>query len=301
MNHSTFVPHHINATNDDFDGNNGIGRYVFLPGSDGRAKEIAQHFNNLQLKSHPRGHNLYLGNLTCHGKNIDVAAISSGMGCPSLEIIIHELFHLGAKRFLRVGTAGSLQPDFVKIGDIVHALGSVRDENTTTTYAPIEVPAISSYEFMPPIIKAAEQLALTDKIHSGIVHCKSSFYAREFGAGPKASENQQYINLLTPCGVLATEMETAALFIQSQLYNQQLRHHGQSPAHRVLASAILGIIAVPPHLFAPPEVSNIITHSLIHLALESVKNLASSELMIHPNKLQSHAIFAADTQEQYTT
>lgn len=277
LNNLTFTPHHINATMDDLHGNNGIGRYVFLPGSDGRAKEIAQYFNDLKINSHPRGHHLYLGTMESNGNKIDVASISSGMGCPSLEIILHELFHLGAKRFLRVGTAGSLQPDFVKLGDIVHVLGSVRDENTTTHYAPIEVPAISSHEFTQPIIHAASKLKLLDKIHSGIVHCKSSFYAREFGAGPKAIENQQYLNLLTPCGVLASEMETAALFIQSQLYNQQLKQLGNGPECRVFAGAILGIMAIPPHLFAAVEMTNSIINTLIHLALESMKNLALSE------------------------
>lgn len=51
--------HHINATTEDLAGNHGIGRYILLPGSDGRAKEISQHFNNLTIKSHPRGHNLF--------------------------------------------------------------------------------------------------------------------------------------------------------------------------------------------------------------------------------------------------
>src|SRR5476651_2489588 len=130
-----FKPEHINATAEDFAGNHGIGRYILLPGSDGRAKEIAQHFDNLVTKSHHRAHNVYLGTLSCDGKIIDVATVSTGMGCPSMEIILHELFHLGAKRFLRVGTAGSLQP-WIKIGSIVNALASVRDENTSTRYLP---------------------------------------------------------------------------------------------------------------------------------------------------------------------
>ena len=41
---------HINATEADFKGNQGIGRYILLPGSDGRAKEIATHFDDLEIK-----------------------------------------------------------------------------------------------------------------------------------------------------------------------------------------------------------------------------------------------------------
>lgn len=86
----SFKPVHMNATPDDLAGNNGIGRYLFLPGSDGRAKEVAQHFSNLSVKVHPRGHHLYLGTLLFAGKTIDVASIATGMGCPSTEIILHE-------------------------------------------------------------------------------------------------------------------------------------------------------------------------------------------------------------------
>lgn len=277
----TFTPHHINATSQDLAGNNGIGRYVLLPGSDGRAKEISEYFNDLTVKTHPRGHNLYLGTLDNKDKKIDVATIATGMGCPSMEIILHELFHLGAKRFLRVGTAGSLQPDFVKLGDIVNVTASVRDEATTSDYVPLEIPAVSSYEFVMPIIQSAKQLGFADKLHCGTVHCKSSFYAREFGAGPKSTENQRYIDLLTPCGILATEMETAALFIQSQLYNHQLRQNGNESKYRVLAGAILAIIAVPPlHFAGESAVKDTINH-LIELALESIRTLSSNELCLN--------------------
>src|SRR3990167_10597378 len=83
-----FQPFHINADSEDLAGNNGIGRYVLLPGSNGRAHEIAQCFDNLTTKSHSRGHHLYLGTLTSEGQIIDVATIASGMGFPSKEIIL---------------------------------------------------------------------------------------------------------------------------------------------------------------------------------------------------------------------
>lgn len=273
LNHN-FIPHHINADPADFEGNNEIGRYILLPGSDGRAKEISEQFENVTLKSHPRAHNLYLGTLTHQGEKIDVATISSGMGCPSMEIILHELIHLGAKRFLRIGTAGSMQK-FVKIGDLVNVQASVRDENTTTNYAPIEVPAIASLEFNSAILLAAEKLGFTQRVHTGIAHCKSSLYAREFGAGPRTKENKEYLNLLSDYGVLASEMETATLFIQSQLYNHQVMQHNKHP-HRILCGAILGIIATTDHFDLSDKVGETINDS-ITLALETIKTLAIQE------------------------
>ena len=45
-----FEPMHIEATRADLAGNSGIGRYVLLPGSDGRASQIAER-GEPELKS----------------------------------------------------------------------------------------------------------------------------------------------------------------------------------------------------------------------------------------------------------
>lgn len=274
---SFYKPHHINATEEDLAGNEGIGRYVFLPGSEGRARDIADHFEKVTVKEHERGQHLYLGTIKSEGKKIDVAAIASGMGCPSTEIYVHELFNLGVKRFLRVGTAGTLQPSIVNVGSIVNVQASVRDEGTSLNYAPLELPAIASIELVTSVLVAAEKLNLSEEIHTGIVQCKGSLYARELSAGPRAAENQSYLNLLAQSGVLATEMETATLFIQSQLYNYQLMQEGDLPQHRVLAGAILAIIGTTDHL----GTTSLATHAIqdsVELALETIKILATQEL-----------------------
>lgn len=274
----SFTPEHINATEKDLEGNQGIGRYIFLPGSDGRAHTISERFENVTTKTHPRGHTLYLGTLKVDGHKIDVASTSSGMGCPSMEIIAHELFHLGGKRFLRIGTAGTLQPKKVKIGHMVNAQASVRDESTTTNYVPVEVPAVASLEISASVLFAARKLNLLDHVHTGIVHCKSSLYAREFGEGPEGKANLAYIDLLSRAGVLASEMETATLFIQSQLYNHQLSQHGTGPKYRVLAGAILAMIASPDEPFEKSKRTVQVIEDSISLGIESFKTLAMQEL-----------------------
>lgn len=276
---STFTPFHINATAEDLDGNNGIGRYILLPGSDGRAQQIAEHFDRVTVKKHSRGHDLYLGTINGEEGKIDVAVVSSGMGCPSAEIIVHELFHLGAKRFLRVGTSGTLQPGLLQTGSIVNVQASVRDEGTTRHYAPIEMPAIASLEFVTSILVAAEKLGIAEELQTGIVHCKSSLYARELAAGPHSAENQAYLNFLAQSGVLATEMETATIFIQSQLYNYQLMQQGEGPQYHVLAGAILAIVGSTDHLEDSPQAASAI-HDSVELGLETIRILASQEMAL---------------------
>ena len=121
---------------------------------------------------------------------------------------------------------------------------SVRDENTSTRYLPLEFPAIASLEMTSSILLAAEQLDMFEDLHTGVVHCKDSLYAREFGMGPLHEDNKRYQSLLTQAGILASEMETSTLFIQTQIYNHELQMKDESPHSQVLAGAILGNCSV---------------------------------------------------------
>jgi uridine phosphorylase len=263
----SFSPEHLNASADDIAGNDGIGRYIFLPGSDGRAQMIADYFENVSVITHPRAHNLYLGTIDCDGTAVDVAAVSTGMGCASVEIILHELFQLGGKRFLRVGTAGSLQPELVQIGDLVNAQAAVRDESTTLNYVPLSFPAMASLEFTSSIMLAAAGMDL--QLHTGIVQCKSSLYSKSAVA---------HLEQLLAAGVLAADMETSAIYILSQIYNHELQLQGNSPAHRVLSGAVLNIVANGEGFDKSAKVKKSLQSS-IELSLEAVRVLALQELI----------------------
>ena len=274
---SLFQPHHVCAAPADIAGNHGLGRYVFLPGSDNRAREIAGHFRNVRVLESPRRHNLYLGTLERNGQPIDVASVSSGMGCPSLDIIAQELFKLGARRFLRVGTAGSLQAGQVRLGDLVVATAAVRDEGTSKLYVPPEFPAVASIEFVSAAGKAARALGLDHRAHLGIIHAKDSLFAREFGEGPMAPENERYMAILKKAGVVASEMESSHLFVLASILSRQLADDNEKTAYsRVLAGSILAIIGEEGP-FAPGDTVAQVTQEAISLALETVRVLAATE------------------------
>ncbi len=270
-----FEPIHINATAEDFIGNKQAGRYIFFPGSDGRAREIAQHFSNLKVKEHSRAHHLYLGTIERDGHKIDVASISSGMGTPSLDIICNELIKLGAKRFLRVGTSGSLQPD-KKVGDFVIATASVRDEGASRCYVPLEVPAVASLDMVYASKLAAERLKFDEKVHTGIIHSKDSLYAREFGEGPLAKQNKAYMEILEDAGVLASEMEASLLFILTNLADHHLRTQGKGNGFRALAGALCSIVGVGP-LWATKEEMKKMTMELTDLSIQTYIELSKLE------------------------
>lgn len=273
----SFVPHHMNASAADLEGNRGLGRYVFLPGSDGRAELISQRFADRKVQKHPRGHNLYTGTIEHDGESVDVAAISTGMGCPSLDIIVNELFALGARRFLRVGTSGSMQPHRIRTGHIVVATASVRDEHTSRTYVPVEVPAVASLGFVDAAQRAVAALGLGDRTHFGVVHCKDSLYAREFGEGPMATHNKEYMELLEGAGTLASEMESSQLFVLGQIFDRRLSLQGQGPLHRAVAGTVLAVIG-DDSPFASDEAAADAVAGAIDLGFETIGQLASAEL-----------------------
>jgi len=279
MDTADFKPHHMDISADDIAGNRGVGRYILLPGSDGRAASIAERFSDRFVREHSRRHNFYAGTLDLDGESVDVAVVATGMGCPSVDIIVNELVRLGARRLLRVGTAGSLQPGRIPIGSIVVGSAAVRDEGTTRTYMPLEVPALASPEMVAAANRACEACGVEHSF-TGIVHTKDSLYARELEAGPRVAENERFMEQLTACGVLASEMETAMLFTLAQIYTQELRAGGETVD--VEAGTVLGIIG-DETAFGTEAEAAATTELAVQVGLETIRQRARAERAATPS------------------
>ncbi|MGQ3891371.1 phosphorylase family protein [Legionella sp. CNM-4043-24] len=266
---STSQAHHINALPEDMQGNGSIGRYWFLTGSDERARLISERFQQVRVNKHPRQHNIYLGTLPGpDGELIDVASVSLGMGGPSADIIINELLLLGARRLLRVGTAASLQAPRIKTGDLVIASAAVRDDKASWDYIYREYPAVASLDYLGAIQQSLQE---KKSAHIGIVHSKSSLFAREFDYS-LVDEHHQYMRSMTAAGVLATEMECAQLFILASLAS------ARNPEKGVSAGAVLAIIGdnLTPFSEDKSLIENTINNA-IELSLASTLRLAKTE------------------------
>ncbi len=268
-------PMHMNITSQDIQGNGRLGRYILLPGSDGRAESIAKRLQNLQVMTHSRRHNFYKGSIIVQGQKLDIGVMSSGMGCPSMDIIATELLHLGARRLIRVGTAGSLQPSRLRVGSLVIPTAAVRDEGTSRHYLDPTVPVLASLEFLDAVRRAAIPMKLSHALHLGVTHTKDSLYAREFGEGPLQMENKRYMGHLQAAGVLASEMECAQLFALTQIWNQKLMDTNiDQPA--VQSGAILAIIG-DDQPFADGQIVAATVDAAIDLAFASIANWAQHE------------------------
>ena len=184
-----------------------VGRYVILPGDPGRCASIAALFDDAKQIAYNREFNVYTGYLL--GEKVSVC--STGIGGPSASIAMEELHNCGADTFIRTGTCGGINLN-VQSGDIVVATGAIRYEHTSMEYAPIEYPAVANLDCTIALRDAA--LAMGKTTHVGVVQCKDAFYGQHSPTKmPVSYELLQKWEAWKRLGVLASEMESAALFV----------------------------------------------------------------------------------------
>ena len=186
---------HIAAKEGDF------ARTVLMPGDPLRAKYIAENFlTDAVLVNNVRGVNGYTG--MYNGKRVSVMA--SGMGMPSMGIYSYELFKFyGVDNIIRIGTAGSLQPD-LKIRDLAIAMGACTDSNYAAQYElPGTFAPIASFDLLRKAVDQAEKMGNVG-YKVGNVASSDVFYSER----PTMEAWQKM-------GVLAVEMETAALYMNA--------------------------------------------------------------------------------------
>lgn len=184
-----------------------VGRYVILPGDPGRCEKIARYLEDPRFVASNREYTIYTGIL--EGEKVSVC--STGIGGPSAAIAMEELIHCGAECFIRVGTCGGIEENVLG-GDLVIATGAIRMEGTGLQYAPVEFPAVADFQVVNALAEAAK--ADDQRFHTGVVHCKDSFYGQlDPDSMPVRGELKSKWQTWLDCGALASEMESAALFV----------------------------------------------------------------------------------------
>ena len=186
---------HIDAKPEDF------AKTVLMPGDPLRAKFIAENFlEDAVLVNNVRGIHGYTGTY----KGTRVSVMASGMGMPSIGIYSYELFNFfDVNNIIRIGSAGGMC-DKVKVRDIVIAQGACTTSRYSHTFnLPGDFAPISDFTVLRTLVEKSEELGI--KYEVGNVLSSDVFY----GDTPELSANWQKM------GVLAVEMEAAALFMNA--------------------------------------------------------------------------------------
>ncbi|MFP5488105.1 MAG: nucleoside phosphorylase [Acidimicrobiia bacterium] len=190
---------------------------VLVVGDPARAERVARLLTEPVEVSRNREYVLYAGT---HGDQ-RIGVISHGVGSAGATVCFEELCRAGARRLVRAGTAGGLQPD-VTDGTLVVARAAVRDEGVTPKIVPPGFPAVADHDVVRALSAGAD--ARSARMAEGIVLTSDLFY-------PYAVLGDD-LALWARAGVIAVEMECAALFVVSSM-------------HQVQAGAILTIDGNP--------------------------------------------------------
>jgi purine-nucleoside phosphorylase len=172
---------------------------VLLPGDPLRAKWIAEH---------------YLEDATCYStvrnmlgftgryQGVDVSVQGTGMGMPSASIYTHELVtEYGVRNLIRVGSCGSLA-ESLELRDVIAAIGASTDSamNRMRFDGLIDYAPVADFGLLRAAVDVAERRGVQMRV--GPVLAVDAFY----------NVRPDLYRTLADHGVLAVEMETAALY-----------------------------------------------------------------------------------------
>lgn len=193
MSHPNIPTPHITAKEGDF------ARTVLMPGDPLRAKFIAETFlEDAVLVNNVRGVQGYTG----YYKGKRVSVMASGMGMPSIGIYSYELYNFyGVENIIRVGTAGGIG-DNVKVRDVVMGMSAYTNSNFGRQWFDGNVAPCCSFKLLDAAVAAARKMGVEPNV--GALYSSDIFYD-EAGSAAK----------LKQLGVLATEMESAALYLNA--------------------------------------------------------------------------------------
>ncbi|MCI6729475.1 MAG: purine-nucleoside phosphorylase [Candidatus Faecousia sp.] len=186
---------------------------VLMPGDPLRSKFIAENFlENPVLVNNVRGVQGYTGTY----KGVRVSVMASGMGMPAIGIYSHELFNAyGVENIIRVGSAGAIQEN-IHLYDLVLAQGACTDSNWASQFhLPGTFAPIASYELLSKAVEAAQELGAA--YHVGNVNSSDVFY----GDHVDVPQGLDSVYGLKKMGVMALEMEAAALYMNAARYGKR--------------------------------------------------------------------------------
>ena len=187
---------HIAAKKED------IAKTVLMPGDPLRAKFIAETFlTDPVLVNNVRGVQGHTGTW----KGVPVTVMASGMGMPAIGIYSWELFNFyDVDNIIRIGSAGALRDD-LKLMDIVAGQGACTNSGYGDQFGlPGTFAPVADFTLLSAAVEAGREHGVDVKV-GNILSSDNFYYA----------EGSNYSDLWKRMGVLAVEMEAAALYMNA--------------------------------------------------------------------------------------
>ena len=203
---------------------------ALLSGDPERSELIAtSHLAGGAELARNRGLDAFVGHLP---GGAPVVCATSGMGAPSMSIVVNELAQIGIRTIIRIGTSGSIQ-DHVRVGDVVIASGAVTNQGAADDIAPPQFPAVPDPFLTVALAEAAGALGLAH--HVGVMASTDTFFEGQERSRSSANPHllrrlRGIIDEYRDLGVLNFEMEAGTLFKMGVVYG-------------LAAGCVVGVIA----------------------------------------------------------
>ncbi len=212
---------------------------ALLCGDPERARRIARETDGvtcLSTLSENRGLYSYLCRMAC-GRTF--VAATSGMGAPSLSIVVNELVAVGMRTIIRIGTSGGIAEQ-VKAGDLVISSAALCRQGAALDIAPAEYPAAADPFLTVALAKAAAKLGI--RAHLGLTASVDTFYEgqeRSDSANPHLLRSLHGITgEYRQLQILNYEMEAGTLFKMGLVYGFSAGCVCAVLAERLVAEAV---------------------------------------------------------------
>jgi len=179
-----------------------IPAYALVCGDPFRAEKIAGRLEGARELAFAREYRTFVGK----DDGVELAVVSHGVGSPGAAVCFEELARAGVRTIIRVGTAGSLSPEY-PAGSLIVSVAAAREEGLTKQLVPPGFPAVADSAVTEALYREAVALgggrggkgitATFDAFFTGVVELPHEAYAK--------------------AGALAIEMEIAALYVIASL------------------------------------------------------------------------------------
>ncbi|MBM4407421.1 MAG: purine-nucleoside phosphorylase [Chloroflexi bacterium] len=228
---------------------------VLLPGDPNRATLVAGLFDGgLERARRVTDHRAMYG-YTGTYRGVPVSVQTTGMGTPSLAIVVEELLRLGARRLVRIGTCGGIGRG-IATTDLVIASAATPVDGTTRTYLHGDpyAPA-ADFGLVRALVDAAAARGV--RHHVGAVATVDVFY----------NSDPDYVTTWRSRGALAFEMESSALYYlaaRAWAAGQDVR-----AATILTVSDVLSEEITPDDSYLPLDALERATRTMIEVALDA--------------------------------
>ncbi|XEC96401.1 nucleoside phosphorylase [Paenibacillus tarimensis] len=175
--------------------------YSIVCGDPKRAEKIAGKLEGAKELAFSREFRTFTGSF----QGVHMAVVSHGVGSPGAAVCFEEMIRAGVKTIIRVGTAGSYSSEHPS-GSLIVSTAAVRAEGLTQQLVPAGFPAVGDSEVVHALYDAARE-------SEGIVGKGITVTLDVFFSGVEEVPHRKY----KQAGVLAVEMEIAALYVVASL------------------------------------------------------------------------------------